>query len=74
MAARSRRPRAVDWALPGLGALAGRVDRLVLEQQHDVARRARDDRGMNLTLQGPGSVVLDLTEPSDVHEGRVTGR
>ncbi len=61
---------AVLRALPRVGALAGRVDRRVLEQQGDVLG-ARDDLGVHRLLQAPRVVVRHEPEPTDLHRVRV---
>ena len=68
-----RRP--VERPLVGFGALAGRVDRGVLQQQHGVGLVAGDHLGVELPLDVPGTLVVDVigSEPEvdDLHPPRL---
>ena len=53
----------------GLGALAGGVDRGVLEQQRGVGQGAVDDLGVHLALGLPALLVVDeVGREAEVHE------
>src|SRR5690606_27043619 len=52
--------RAVQRALVRLGALAGGVDRGVLEQQHGVGQLAGHDLRVDRPLVVPGLLVVDV--------------
>ena len=58
-----------------VGALAGGEDGRVLEEQHGVVPRARDDLGVHLALEVPGGEVVDgvVTETGDLDVERERG-
>ena len=68
-----RRP--VERPLVGLGALAGGVDRGVLQQQRGVGLVAGDHLGVEVPLDVPGPLVVDVvgSEPQvdDLHPPRL---